>query len=465
MIVEAMLGDTAQKSVEFTHERIDTRSASYPTINRGSTGCYPYEERMTADTRLLHGSLTEFGLVEILQMMELGGMTGAIHLKQPGGRIGIIYFDEGKLANCSELDVGALTLGDVLQQLGMATNEQIEWAFAQQLHDVFGMRIGERLMMMRVISAQQLKEALRTKALWIARELSLWRVGTYEFISSSKDRKILPYGEEPLGLEVMRVTMEMVRYVDEWEQLRPFLPQGMHTALQMAPAIPYAMSFDTRTLEILGQVNRNRSVRRVADALLRPELEVARDLAQLVQQLFLLQFVQETPPRRNGHAVRLPDPAEKLRMESFEFLNLISRMEQDWNRRRSPMDQLPALVEYVNWTMDALAQTCKANGIELEPHTLEALLVREKLRYVGNYKFILGQNEIDVENFTSLCHEILGGEMRKSVDFYDEASIVLQRMLRAVFDMINSRVASLVERLENQEVWEAMFTQFALQRQ
>jgi hypothetical protein len=28
--------------------------------------------------------------------------------------------------------------------------------------------------------------------------------------------------------------------------------------------------------------------------------------------------------------------------------------------------------------------------------------------------------------------------------------------------MINSRVASLDERLENQEVWEAMFTQFAL---
>ena len=420
---------------------------------------------MTTNTRLLNGSLTEFGLVEILQMMELGGMTGAIHLKQPGGRIGIVYFDEGKLANCSELDVGALTLGDVLQQLGMATNEQIEWAFAQQLHNVFGMRIGERLMMMRVISEQQLKEALRTKALWIARELALWREGTYEFISSVKGRKILPYGEEPLGLEVMRVTMEMVRYIDEWEQLRPFLPQGMHTTLHMAPAIPYAMSFDTRTLEILGQVNRNRNARRIANALHRPELEVVRDLAQLVQQRFLLHFMPQTSPRPHSHAVRLPDPAEKLRMESFEFLNLISRMEQDWMRRRSPMNQLPALVEYVNWTMEALAQTCQANGIELDPSTLEALLVRERLRYVGNYKFIVEPNHIDVDNFTALCHEVMGGEMRKSVHFYDEASIVLQRMLRAVFDMINSRVASIVERLENQEVWEAMFTQFALQRQ
>jgi len=163
--------------------------------------------------------------------------------------------------------------------------------------------------------------------------------------------------------------------------------------------------------------------------------------------------------------VRLPDPAEKLRMESFEFLNLISRMEQDWLRRRGPMEQLPALAEYINWTMDALAEACQINGIELDPKTLEYLLARNNLRYMGNYMFIIDQNHIDVDNFTSLCHEVLGGEIRKSAEFYDEASIVLERILRGVFEMINSRVASLLERLENQEVWEAMFTQFALQRQ
>jgi len=43
--------------------------------------------------------------------------------------------------------------------------------------------------------------------------------------------------------------------------------------------------------------------------------------------------------------------------------------------------------------------------------------------------------------------------------------IVLQRILRCIFDAINSRVVSLDERLENQEVWEAMFEQFALHRQ
>jgi hypothetical protein len=420
---------------------------------------------MTTNMRLLQGSLRDFGLVEILQMMELGGMTGALRLKQPTGRIGIIYFSDGKLASCSELDAGALTLGDVLQQLGMATSPQIEQAFSQQLQDAFGKRIGERLIGMGVINEKQLKEALRTKALWTVREMALWKDGSYEFISSPTASTILPYGENSLELEVMRVTMEMVHYSDEWEHLGQLLPQSMRTILQMAPAIPYAMSLDTRTFELLVHVNLYRRVRRIASAMRRPEMNVARELAQLVQQRLLIPLYQDMNAESNERDVRLPDPAEKLRMESFELLNLISRMEQEWNRRHTPMDQLPALIEFINWTMDALAETCRARGADLDPNTLKSLLSRENLRYMGNYEFKVDQNHIDVDNFKSLCYEVLSTNMEQTQDFYDEAVIVLQRILRRIFDTINSRVASLDERLENQEVWEAMFEQFALHRQ
>jgi Domain of unknown function (DUF4388) len=423
---------------------------------------------MTINTKLLQGSLREFGLVDLLQMMELGAMTGAIHLKQATGRIGIVYFKDGKLAGCSELDAGALTLGDVLQQLGMATSPQVEYAFSRQLQDPFGKRIGERLVEMGVITNDQLKEALRKKALWTMRELALWKEGDYEFVATpnSEAKSILPYGEEPLGLEVMGVTMEMVRYADEWEQLRYYLTRGMQTQVQMAPAIPYAMRFDTRTLQLLGGINRYRSVRRIASAILRPELEVARDLALLIQQGLVLPINQEEVPRVNGdrRSVRLPGPAERLRMESFELMNLLSRMEQEWNRRRTPEEQLPALAEFANWTMDALSETCRANGAELDPNTLDNLLVRNDLRYMGTYKFIIDNNTIDVENFTALCHEVLRGDIQKAHDFFEEASIVLQHILLCIFDSINGRIASLYERLENLEVWDAMFTQFGLPR-
>ena len=419
---------------------------------------------MVANSRLLQGTLQEFGLVEVLQMMGMGNMTGALRLKHTTGRLGMIYFNDGKIANCSELDAGALTLGDVLQQLGMATSQQIDHAFSQQMQAAFGKRIGERLVEMSVINERQLKEALRAKALWTARELALWQEGAYEFINSPSGQTILPFGETSLELEPMRVTMEMVRYCDEWEQLHSYLPHGVRTILQLTPSIPYSMSFDTRTYELLVHVNLYRKVRRIASAMHRSELDVARDLAQLVKHKFLMCVFQEVTPHIHSRDVRLPEAAEKLRMESFELLNLISRMEQEWTRLPTPMEQLPALVEFVNWTMDALAETCRLRGAELDFNTLRTLLHREKLRYMGNYEFKIAQNHIDVDNFRALCYEVLSINIQQTADFYDEASSVLQRILRTIFETINSRVVSLEERLENQEVWEAMFTQFNLQR-
>jgi hypothetical protein len=417
--------------------------------------------RMMISTRL-QGSLREFGLVEILQMMEMENMSGALHLQQTDDRTAIIYFKEGKMAGCSELHTGALTLGDVLQQLGMATAAHIEVAFQRQIQDAFGKRIGERLIEMRVISEEQLREALRTKALWTIRDISLWKDGGYEFAAIPDDKHILPYGEESLGLDVMRVTMEMVRYSDEWEKLQNFLPLGMQTNLHMAPAIPYAMSFDARTLKLLGGINRFHSVRKIASGVHQPEQDVARDLAQLVQMRLAYVLPPNAKPGISGGNVRLPEPAEMLRMEHFELLNLISRMEQRWLRKTTPMDQLPALAEFVNWTMDALADACKKNGTELNPNTLDSLLARNNLRYMGNYRFHIEKNNIDVENFTSLCHEVMRTEIQKAHDFYEEGAIVLQRIPSCIFDTINSRVVSLSVRLENQEVWEAMFTQFGL---
>ncbi len=412
----------------------------------------------------LSGTLKDFGLVEILQVVELGTMTGALHLKQDSGRTGILYFNEGKLASCSEMDPGALTLGDVLQQLGMTAHQHIKQAQTQQLQDPLGKRMGERLVTMGAITEQQLYEALRTKTLWTARELALWQDGTYEFLSTPNIQKLLPHGETPLDIEVLRSTMEMIRYSDEWQEISKFLPQGMRTALEMAPVIPYTMQFDIRTLELFTYVNLYHRVRRIATALQRPELDVARDLAYLVKHQFLLLASHDMAQQSKEQNIHLPEAAEKLRLENFAFLDLISRMELEWERLHTPTEQLPALLKFINWTMDALAETCHANGIALDPNTLRSLMINENLWHMGNYQFQVEQNHINVEDFTSLCYEVLNGDIKQAASFYDEASVLLHRLLCSIFALINSRVANPRERIENQEVWEAMFDQFALQR-
>jgi hypothetical protein len=345
----------------------------------------------------------------------------------------------------------------------MTTYHHIEQAYSQQIQDLLGRRIGERLVMMGAITDQQLQEALRTKVLWTARELALWEDGTYEFMAASDIQKLLPYGEVALDIEVVRITMEMVRYGDEWQELKNFLPQGMRTMLNMSPTLPYPMRFDLRTVELFTQVNLYRRVRRIASAMRRPELDVARELAELVQQRFLVPVAQDLSQHMNGRKIRLPDPAEKLRLENFAFLDLISRMELEWEKRRTPMDQLPALVDFINWTMDALSETARSNGTILDPNTLRSLMYSERLSHMGTYEFRVDQNHIDVESFRTLCREVLSGDMQQAEAFYNQASMVLHRLLCCIFESINARVANPRERLENQEVWEAMFEQFALQ--
>ena len=95
---------------------------------------------------------------------------------------------------------------------------------------------------------------------------------------------------------------------------------------------------------------------------------------------------------------------------------------------------------------------------------LKRLLMNENLMYMGTYEFRVEHNNIDVDDFTRLCDAVLNDRMQDATDFYDEASSVLQRMLRTLFATINARVVDPRERLENQEVWEAMFEQFALTR-
>lgn len=416
---------------------------------------------------VLSGFLKEFGLVEILQVVELGSMTGAIHLKQNNGRVGVLYFNEGKLANASEFDPGALALGDILQQLGMATYQNIEEAYTQQLQDPMGQRIGERLIIMNVISEQQLREALRTKVLWTARELGLWQDGTYEFIASpdpNSIQKLLPYGEASHDLEVVRVTMEMVTYGDEWHEVERYLPYSMRTTLRLNDTIPYVTRFDARSLELFTHVNLYRRVRRIATALRRPEMDVSRDLSKLVQQGYLIPVQQDTMQHIHSKKVRLPEPAEKLRMENFALLDLVSRLELEWDKKHAPLEKLSTLANFINWTMDALAETCRANGVELSIDTLKKLMMNENLWYVGSYEFLVDQNHIDVEHFATFGRTIFSGDMKQAANFYDQASVVLQRLLSQIFEMINSRIADPRERMENQEVWEEMFAQFAVQR-
>jgi hypothetical protein len=403
----------------------------------------------------LRGQLSEFRLEELLQMMGFSSTSGALHLRERSGRIGLIYFDSGALVSCSELDTEALTLGHVLQQLDLVSAPQLDHAFQQQMQDPLGKRIGERLMEQGALSMEELNRALQTQTLWTARELSLWSEGAYEFHPGEQ----LPSGTSPLRLESMQVVLEVLRYRNEWKSLQPFLPDGMRSHVMMAfePPIGHPLVFHAQAWRVISRVNSHHTVRRIATSLHLPELDIARMIGPLVQEGLLV-------PAGAAGGPGLPEEAERLSLDRFDLFTLLISMEQDWLKRKSAPDQLVALAGFINQTMLSLEQACEVAGLGLAPNTLESLLGREHLSGMGEYRFRIAQNRLDTDDFAAYCRRMFEGSARgpmgASKAFYDKALDTLMAALGAAFEAINSRIASPEDRSQNREAWEALFQTF-----
>ena len=404
---------------------------------------------------VLKGRLEGFRPAELLQVMGLNASTGALHLRADANRVGLIYVESGAIVSCAEMDTGALTLGQVLQQLNLASHEQLDRVYHMQTQDPLGKRIGERLVDLNILSRDQLAMALKTQALWTLREMALWREGAYEFHPEERASG----GSGDLRLSMTQAVMEMMRYEAEWNDLVEQLPDGTRTHLALAPMPPaqYPLKFPTSVWRIVAQVNTQQSVRRIATAVRQPEELVARQLATLVRDELLLPVGTTSVPG-------LPNEAERLSMRNFDLFSLVQRMEQDWIKKKTPVDQLVALATYINMTMRALEDACRNQQLGLAPDTLAILLNREQAAGIQGYEFRIDRNRIDVDDFATYCKRTFDGAMRNHPQaapaFYRASLEALLHALATAFEAINARITSPRVRSQNKEVWEELFATF-----
>ena len=322
--------------------------------------------------------------------------------------------------------------------------------------DALGKRIGERLVDLRIITPQQLEKALRTQTLWTIRELALWKAGEYVFHAGEQ----MPPDAVAPRTETTTAVMEALRYQHEWDALEYVLPDGMRTHLSMAsePPIDHPLLFHRDAWRVISRVNSQHIVRRIATSLRMPELDVARMVGPLVREGLL------TPSRGAGGPGR-PEVAARIDLKSFDLFTLLISMEQTWIKCKSDADRLVALARFINETMDALAETFRANAVTVHPDTLANVLEREGITGVGNYRFIIENNRINIDEFAVYCRRVVDtgarGSDGASSPLFIEYRGELQRALASAFYAINDRIASPAERVQNQEAWEALFASFA----
>lgn len=164
----------------------------------------------------LSGNLRTMDLPEILQWISIGRKTGTLHLNRRSIQKRIV-FKEGVVYTSWSNDPRE-SLGQFLIRDGLVTEEQLFKALLHQEQQ--GRFLGAILVTEDVLAEDDLRAALRTKAVESIYDLFLWPEGQFEFKE----------GEFPelihLEVPVTAVILEGVRRVDEWKRIRKIFPSA-----------------------------------------------------------------------------------------------------------------------------------------------------------------------------------------------------------------------------------------------
>ncbi|HEY0840389.1 MAG TPA: DUF4388 domain-containing protein [Vulgatibacter sp.] len=273
----------------------------------------------------LRGTLKDFGIAEILQLIGQQAKTGILKLESRDAEIHV-SFHQGNVVRAE--DVGRRKrnfLGKMLVEAGIITAEQLAAALEEQQRTL--RRLGDVLIDAGMIGRDVLKEMAQLQATETLYGLFQWRSGTYRFeqMEVGWDRDWFT----PIRSEA--VLMEGFRIVDEWPLVRrritsrlmtfeplKLLPEGRSREPDLDSALERAFdggSGDPNLAHAEARVMRliqpGRTVETIVALSRLGEFEACKALANLVSE---------------GYARAIPPSPEELEAERRSRAGLVDRL-------------------------------------------------------------------------------------------------------------------------------------------
>jgi hypothetical protein len=159
----------------------------------------------------LEGTLRDFSLADIFQLIGLQRKTGVLTLRGKDDNVTVTFLD-GKVVGADSASHRLETrLGHVLMKSGMLTQEQLGRALEIQKETL--QRLGFILTHYGIISNESLKQALQLQILQIVYRLFRWKDGDYHF---SQETTIEYDRDNVVPISAESILMEGARMIDEW---------------------------------------------------------------------------------------------------------------------------------------------------------------------------------------------------------------------------------------------------------
>ncbi len=246
----------------------------------------------------LQGSIKDFGLPDIFQLIGLQRKTGNLTLKTGKDQVVTVVFEGGMVVSA---DSGSKRmedrLGNVLVKQGKITKEQLDDALTTQKATL--QRLGHVLVTQNHITSEDLRQALMVQVSQLVFRVFRWRDGDYHFepvetVDFDRDNF------QPMSADF--ILMEGIRMVDEWPIIEKKIPSmdivmrpavdpnavelasddDGHHADKAAASSKIRLSRDEE--KVFRKVDGTRTVQGVIDATGLVEFEVCRILFDLLNR-------------------------------------------------------------------------------------------------------------------------------------------------------------------------------------
>jgi hypothetical protein len=256
----------------------------------------------------LTGTLKDFGIAEILQLIGQQSKSGVLHLKARADEIHIVMWN-GSVVSAEYAGRKARDkLGSLLVRADLITAAQLEEALSVQKRTL--RRLGDILVELGMVTKEQLREMTALQTTQTLYKLFHWKTGTYAF----EPRDVTFDRETVSPLRCESVLMEGYRIIDEWPMVRRKITSSAMTferEKELDPAAARAEGRGSRDGEsaALGK-NEWRvyelalpgaTVERIADRSRLGEFEASKALFNLVN----LGILRAVPPEHRSAAAEV----------------------------------------------------------------------------------------------------------------------------------------------------------------
>ncbi|MGV8040885.1 MAG: DUF4388 domain-containing protein [Thermoanaerobaculaceae bacterium] len=167
----------------------------------------------------LEGTLKDFSLADIFQLIGLQRKTGVLTLRSPEDVV-TISFLEGRVVGADSLNKRLEDrLGQVLLKTGAVSQTELEAALRTQMETLE--RLGHILLRHSIISKEELRKALEKQILQIIFRVFRWQNGDYHF---SQETSVDYDAELVAPMSSESILMEGARMLDEWPIIEKRIP-------------------------------------------------------------------------------------------------------------------------------------------------------------------------------------------------------------------------------------------------